>query len=200
MSILYRLEKNYNRLPDNADYRAVTVARLTADIDRISRRIEADTAFTRGDIIGAVVALKREIINELMDGNNVHLPGIGYFATAVRGKVYEDPHTHHRRLRNPEVRTVRFCPDREMMIELRSAKFENATYRHGTTSVPSPQEVDRVLDELFASKTFITVSDLRAHLNLSHANAYRIAARLEADGRLHDISPDRHKLYQRGEG
>ncbi len=199
MSVKYKLMKTYGQLPNNAEYKAVTIENLTVDLDRMARNIQGATALTHGDVVGTIIALGSEIVRELRSGNNVHLRGIGYFSIAVRGEVYEDPHTHHRRLKKPSVRTVRFRPDTEMMDALRYTEFENMTYRHGTTSVPSPQEIDTALDELFAEKPFITVDDLRRHLGLSTTNAYRIADRLNTEGRLHNIGSRYRKLYERGE-
>ena len=134
-----------------------------------------------------------------MSGNGVHLPGIGYFSLAVKGNVYEDPRTHRHRLRNAEVRTVKFRPDIEMLDTLQHTKFENVTYRHGTSSVPTAELTDKALDDLFSAKPFITVADLRDYLNLSSANAYRIAARLEAKGKLRDVGSRYRKAYVRGD-
>ena len=112
--------------------------------------------------------------------------------------MYEDPRTHRHRLRNAEVRTVKFRPDIEMLDTLQHTKFENVTYRHGISSVPTAELTDKALDDLFSAKPFITVTDLRDYLNLSSANAYRIAARLEAEGKLRDVGSRYRKAYVRG--
>ena len=135
---------------------------------------------------------------ELKMGNNVHLPGLGYFSLAVKGDIYEDPHTHHRRLNNPKVRTVKFRPDTEFLESLDDTQFENMTYRFGTSSVPTTEVVDSAIDELFAENPIITVADLRQKLGLSQSYAYQLSARLEAEGKLRSVGTRYRKLYTKG--
>ena len=199
MSVNYKLIKTSGKLPNDPGFRAVTVGNQTVSLERIAQDIEDGTAFTRGDIIGIIVSLQERIAWELKQGNNVHIDGVGYFSISVEGDLYEDPRNHQHRLRNAKVRTVRFQPDREMMHRLGDTRFENITYRHSAAPVPSEQEIDAALDELFAEKSVITANDFRRHLWIAHTTAYRILNRLEAEGRLRDVSTLRSKLYMRGE-
>ncbi len=196
MSIKYRLQKNYGKLKEKAEFRTIIMERQTIGLERIGRDIQGATALTRADVFATVMALGDEIANQLLDGNAVHLPGIGYFSLAVKGEVYEDPRTHHHRLRNPKVRTIKFRPDREMAHKLLSAKFENETHHYGNASIPTAEDIDQALEELFAAKSVITIADLRRYLNLSASTAYRIAERLEAAGRIHNIGTRRLKLFE----
>ena len=134
MSIKYRLQKNYGKLKEKAEFRTIIMERQTIGLERIGRDIQGATALTRADVFATVMALGDEIAHQLLDGNAVHLPGIGYFSLAVKGEVYEDPRTHNHRLRNPKVRTIKFRPDREMAHKLLSAKFENETHHYGNAS------------------------------------------------------------------
>ena len=145
MSVNYKLIKNHSKSAEKAEYRAVTVENQMVGLERIGRNIQEATTLTRADVIGTIAALKDEIADQLMSGNGVHLPGIGYFSLAVKGNVYEDPRTHRHRLRNAEVRTVKFRPDIEMLDTLQHTKFENVTYRHGTSSVPTAELTDKAL-------------------------------------------------------
>lgn len=200
MTVDYKLLKTHGRLPKNREYRAVTIENQTVGLEQLGEEIQRATTLTRTDILGAVSALKDEIVLQLMSGNAVHLPGLGYFSIAVKGDLYEDPRSHHLRLQNPKVRTVKFRPDTEMKERLRPTVFKNATYTRGTSSVPEPEEVDKALRELFAEKPFVTVADLRRHLNLSPANSYRIAERLEKEGRIRNGGSWRNKVYIKGDG
>ena len=65
--------------------------------------------------------------------------------------------------------------------------------------MPTAELTNKALDDLFSAKPFITVADLRDYLNLSSANAYRIAARLEQEGKLRDVGARYRKAYVRGE-
>ena len=70
------------------------------------------------------------------------------------------------------------------------------------TSCKTPytiKEVDEAIARLGTEKPFFSVDDLRLSLNLSQANAYRIAARLEEEGKIKNIGKGRNKLYVLGE-
>lgn len=200
MSIKYRLQKNYGKLKEKAEFRAIVMERQTIGLERIGRDIQGATALTRADVFATVMALGDEIAYQLLDGNAVHLPGIGYFSLAVKGEVYEDPRTHNHRLRNPKVRTIKFRPDREMAHKLLSAKFENETHHYGNASIPTTEDIEQALKELFTTKSVITIADLRRYLNLSASTAYRIAERLETAGRIHNIGTRRLKIFELGSG
>lgn len=200
MSIKYRLQKNYGKLKEKAEFRAIVMERQTIGLERIGQNIQGAMSLTRADVFATVMALGDEIAYQLLDGNAVHLPGIGYFSLAVKGEVYEDPRTHNHRLRNPKVRTIKFRPDREMAHKLLSAKFENETHHYGNASIPTTEDIEQALKELFATKSVITIADFRRYLDLSASTAYRIVERLETAGRIHNIGTRRLKLFELGSG
>ena len=200
MSIKYRLQKNYGKLKEKAEFRAIIMERQTIGLERIGQNIQGAMSLTRADVFATVMALGDEIAYQLLDGNAVHLPGIGYFSLAVKGEVYEDPRTHNHRLRNPKVRTIKFRPDREMAHKLLSAKFENETHHYGNASIPTTEDIEQALKELFATKSVITIADFRRYLDLSASTTYRIVERLETAGRIHNIGTRRLKLFELGSG
>lgn len=199
MSVKYKLLKYHGHFSTRSEYRAVTIENQVVGINRIGRSIQGATSLTHADIIAAIAALRDEISFQLMSGNAVHLPGIGYFTLAVKGKLYQDPRSGHYRLRDPEARTVKFRPDTEMMESLLHTEFENVTYRQGVSSIPTYKEIDEAIAMLGTDRPFFSVDDLRLSLNLSQANAYHIAARLEEEGKIKDIGKGRNKLYVLGE-
>ena len=93
MSIKYRLQKNYGKLKEKAEFRAIVMERQTIGLERIGQNIQGATALTRADVFATVMALGDEIAHQLLDGNAVHLPGIGYFSLAVKGGVRGSAHT-----------------------------------------------------------------------------------------------------------
>ena len=199
MSVKYKLLKYHGHFSTRSEYRAVTIENQIVGIDRIGRSIQGASSLTYADVIAAIAALRDEISFQLMSGNAVHLPGIGYFTLSVKGKLYQDPRSGHYRLRDPEARTVKFRPDTEMMEAILHTEFENVTYRQGVSSIPTYKEIDEAIERLGTDRPFFSVDDLRLSLNLSQANAYRIAARLEEEGKIKDIGKGRNKLYVLGE-
>ena len=94
---------------------------------------------------------------------------------------------------------MKFRPDKEMMGALEYTEFVNATYKHGTSEVPTEAEIDEAIDMLLAKRPFFTVEDLRHQLNLSHTYAYRVTAKLAKAGKIRDVGTGRAKAYMRGE-
>lgn len=189
--------KTHGSLPGNKELRIVPIANGTTRLKRISRNIQQATSLTPGDVAATIIALKEEIAQELKMGNNVHIPGLGYFSLSIRGDIYEDPRSHRYRLRNAAVRTVRFRPDIEFLKELCDTEFENMTYKTGTSAVPTTEAIDAALERLFADGGVFTVSDLRHSLHLSQSYAYTLAARLEAEGKIVNVGTRHRKLYRK---
>ena len=189
MSVKYKLLKYHGHFSTRSDFRAVTIENQVVGIDRMGKNIQSASSLTQSDVIATVAALKEEISFQLMSGNAVHLPGIGYFTLSVKGKLYQDPRSGHYRLRDPEARTVK------MMEALLHTEFENVTYRQGVSSIPTYKGIDEAIENLGTDRPFFSVDDLRLSLNLSQANAYRIAARLMEEGKIKNIGKGRNKLY-----
>ncbi len=200
MSVIYKLVKSKGNIPNNSPFRVITKAFETKGMDHLQQRIRQATSLTPADVVSAVTALKEEIAEQLKMGNNVHLPGIGYFSIAATGELYQDPRSKHYRLRNPRVRTVNFRPDTLFMEALEGITFENGTYRNTPFSDTDDHATDATLKALFAHQSFITVGDLRAHLNLSQSSAYRLAARLVEEGRLRNAGTPYRKMFVKGDG
>ena len=195
MSVKYKLLKYHGHFSTRSDFRAVTIENQVVGIERMGKNIQSASSLTQSDVIAAVAALKEEISFQLMSGNAVHLPGINYFTLSVKGKLYQDPRSGHYRLRDPEARTVKFRPDTEMMEALLHTEFENVTYQQGVSSIPTYKGIDEAIENLGTDRPFFSVDDLRLSLNLSQANAYRIAARLVEEGKIKNIGKGRNKLY-----
>ena len=200
MAVPYKLVKSNGNVPNDAKMRVVVDLYPTVDMELMGGHIEKATALTVADLIGAFEAVKVELADQLMLGNRVHLPGLGYFWPAVKGELYEDPKTHRFRLRNPYVRTVNFKPEKALMRLLQETEFENRTYKQEPFGRPSTEDVAAALDRLFVESDYIFIGDLQSELRLSKSAAYRLAHRLEADGQLRNAGSPYRKMYVRGEG
>ena len=191
MSVKYKLLKNSKELSKLSEYRAVTIENQVVDIEQIGEDIQNATTLTPSDINAAIIAIRRE----MKMGNAVHLPGIGYFTLSVKGELYQDPRSKHFRLRKPMVRTVKFRPDMKMINTLSDTKFENATYQESISSIPKREDIDNAIVTLLSNQPFFSIRELRQYLNLSQVNAYRIAKKLEKEGKIRNIGKGRSKLF-----
>ena len=199
MAVPYKLVKSNKIASNKGGLRIAVDLYPTVDMELMGRHIEKATALTVADLIGAFEAVKVELADQLMLGNRVHLPGLGYFSPAVKGELYEDPKTHRFRLRNPYVRTVNFRPEKALMQLLESTEFENRTYLEKAYDRPSAEDIEAALKRLFADADYIFIGDLQSELGLSKSAAYRLARRLEAEGGLYNAGSTYRKMYRKGE-
>lgn len=197
MAIFYKLIKTGGNLPKNAELRIVPIQYQTVGLRRISKNIVQATSLTAGDITATILSLKEEITRELKDGNNVHLPGIGYFSVALKGDIYKDPRSHKPRLRNAEVRTIKFRPDKEFLQEMTMIEVKNVTEVEELASAPTPEEINSTIDELLSKQAIFTVRNFLCSLNISQSTAYRLLNKLEAEGKIVNIGSLRCKLFRK---
>lgn len=198
MAVPYKIKKTTGTFAETDKWKAVVDEYETIGLDWLSRQIVRGTSMTSGDLIGALVSLNNEMAEQLMAGRRVHLPGLGYFSLAVKGDLYEDPKTGKMRLRNAQVRTVKFRPDRQMMEALCETKFENATYRDGFYDAPTDEEIDAALVRLFDAQEVVVTSRLLRELGVSRSVGYRLVKRLEAEGKLRNVGTPHRKIFMRG--
>lgn len=198
MAVPYKLLKTKGGLPNNAEYRIVAEEHETMGMDWMSRQIERATSMTPGDLMGALIALKEEMVEQLKSGYRVHLPGFGYFSLAVKGDIYEDSKTGKVRLRNAGVRTINFRPEKELLKALADTRFDNVTYRTEAYACPSASEVDAVLKRLFERADFILPAHLRHELHLSESTTYRWVHRLLEEGKIINVGTRQRKIFVRG--
>ena len=57
MSIKYRLQKNYGKLKEKAEFRTIIMGRQTIGLERIGRDIQGAMSLTRADVFATVMAL-----------------------------------------------------------------------------------------------------------------------------------------------
>ena len=199
MAVPYKLLRTTGSLANKSTLKVVLDEYGTVGIATLAKLIDKATTMTKADLVGALEALKTEMVNQLMDGNRVHLPGLGYFSLSVKGELYEDPRSHKFRLRNAYVRTVNFRPDKQLLTELSYARFENRTYSSETCTMPTDEEIAAALAHLFAESPLILVSDLQSALHISRPMAYRLSRRLESDGKLRNVGSRYRKMFVKGE-
>ncbi|MCD7978302.1 MAG: HU family DNA-binding protein [Tannerellaceae bacterium] len=92
------------------------------NLEEMSEHISASSTFTTSDVIGVWQALKREILEELQDGNRVELDGIGDFYVILKCRDITDP----KEIRAESIRfsKVAFSPSKEIHRQLRTMRLE----------------------------------------------------------------------------
>ena len=108
MTVSYKLIPTSGKLASKKPFKALCAPYATASLQEMGRNIERGTTFSMSDLAGAFEALSKELKAQLLAGNRVHLPGLGFFSLAIKGELRTHPRTHRPRLLRPQVRTIRF--------------------------------------------------------------------------------------------
>ena len=156
----------------------------TSKMKTILKRIEARCSLTAGDVMAVLSELNDVIGEELQNGRQVHLQGLGYFAPtlSVDGEVTEDMKLQ---IRNRKVRFkgVSFRPDKELRAsigepELKQTRWEAHSQAH------TPEEIERLLSTFFADHLFLTRRELQFLLNIKKSAACDLLKTLIEEGKL----------------
>ena len=187
MTVSYKLITTSGKLASKKPFKALCAPYATASLQEMGRNIERGTTFSMSDLAGALEALSKELKAQLLAGNRVHLPGLGFFSLAIKGELRTHPRTHRPRLLRPQVRTIRFQPEKEVMGQMKAAKFVLLNQPRPNKAMPSASTIVSVLTEAFAAATVLQISDLRDRFQLSTAKTYALAHQLEAEGKLINV-------------
>lgn len=166
--------------------------------DQLFEEIQSSTSLTTSDLLGAVTALKVALSRHLLEGNTVHLEGLGYFSLSIEGDVIEKAPDHYQ-LKNPKVKDVRFRPEKGFVRNLnREAHFKANQHSCRSHKVLSLETIKSAIDQLMEGGLVFTPLQFAHAVGCSRTTAYTVLPQLVAQGLLKDVSTSsRHKLYTR---
>ena len=143
----------------------------TSNTKTIAKRIQARSSLTAGDIIAVLSELNDVIGEELQNGRQVHINGLGYFAPTlgVEGEVTEDMKLQ---IRNRKVRfkSVSFRPDKELRASIGTPKLKQTRWE-AHSQAHTPEEIEQLLSAFFAEHLFLTRRELQFLLNIKKSAA-----------------------------
>ena len=156
----------------------------TSNTKTIAKRIQARSSLTAGDIIAVLSELNDVIGEELQNGRQVHINGLGYFAPTlgVEGEVTEDMKLQ---IRNRKVRfkSVSFRPDKELRASIGTPKLKQTRWE-AHSQAHTPEEIEQLLSAFFAEHLFLTRRELQFLLNIKKSAACDLLKTLIKEGKL----------------
>ena len=156
----------------------------TSNTKTIAKRIQARSSLTAGDIIAVLSELNDVIGEELQNGRQVHINGLGYFAPTlgVEGEVTEDMKLQ---IRNRKVRfkSVSFRPDKELRASIGTPKLKQTRWE-AHSQAHTPEEIEQLLSAFFAEQLFLTRRELQFLLNIKKSAACDLIKTLSEEGKL----------------
>ena len=149
--------------------------------DEIRRKIQKRSSLTETDVSAVLDALSHVMGEELSEGRQVHLDGIGYFYPT---------------LKNEKVRLkgIKFRADRALKDEVGNVKLKN--FRHsGHSGKLSDVEIDMRLKAYFAEHQLMTRADFQRICGFMRSKAAEHLKRLNAEGKIENIGRKTQPIY-----
>lgn len=143
MTAVYRMEKNPPK--EGSGKQTVLHPRIipwdTVDTEAIINEGSRRSTYTRGDLEGAIRVIADLLAENLENGNNVYLDGIGYFSVSLRSRPVENK--NELRSESVHFKNVNFRCCAKLRKKLRTIKLER--YREPKKSDFSEEEKERRL-------------------------------------------------------
>lgn len=174
-------------------YHARVVGSHTTNTAEITRRIQSACSLTKGDIKGALSALSDILIEDLSNGDRVHLEGVGYFQITLECAETEDPSKTH--AQNVHFKTVRFTPDKILKKELHKAIHTKRSETKFHSLQLSDIEIDGKLMEYFEENSYLTRRRFELLCGFTRTMALKHIKRLIQEKRLKNTNTYNQPVY-----
>lgn len=161
--------------------------------DEIRRKIQKRSSLTETDVSAVLDALSHVMGEELSEGRQVHLDGIGYFYPTLKS---EKGITRETDRKNEKVRLkgIKFRADRALKDEVGNVKLKN--FRHsGHSGKLSDVEIDMRLKAYFAEYQLMTRADFQRICGFMRSKAAEHLKRLNAEGKIENIGRKTQPIY-----
>ena len=161
--------------------------------DKLCRMIHGRSSLSVGDVKNAFEMLAQICGEELREGREVHIEGLGYFAPILRSTQKVTRSTKNKSSKM-ELKTIGFRPDARLRGELRGAKVSRSKYARHSESL-SAVEIDRRLKEYFADHDVMLRYDFQEVCCMTRTTANRHLRRLLEEGKLKNIGKRMQPIY-----
>lgn len=164
--------------------------------EEISEKIQYRCSLTKTDVTAVLDALSDILGDELGNGRQVHLDGIGYFHPTLKCTETVTPETKRKNTK-VQLKSIRFRADKTLKSNIGNVKLKNV--RHGGHSRKlSDVEVDIKLKEYFATHTVMTRSEFQHACGFMKSTAMAHLRRLRTEGKIQNINIPTQPIYVPG--
>lgn len=173
---------------DKVKYHARLVVKNTMTTEEVVELIASRCSLQPGDVTAALIELAKVFKDEMAEGRNVQLKGIGSFRIKAKSPAVSSP--KEIRAENISFGGVVYTPEAKLLRSLSGTRFERAKEIHRSLEL-SDGEIDRKLTEHFAEHDSITTREMCSLCGLRKATALRRLKERVDEGKL------RHPGYLR---
>ena len=162
MAILFEWYEN-PVAPNQSQEETKLHARITLNgktgTDRLRRKIQERCSLTETDVSAVLDALSHAMGEELAEGRQVHLDGIGYFHPTLTctEEIKKDTKRKNTKVR---LKGIKFRADQELRSEIGNVKLKNIKH-NGHSNKLSDEEIDSRLTIYFSQHHMMTRSDFQ---------------------------------------
>ena len=160
--------------------------------DRLRRKIQERCSLTETDVSAVLDALSHAMGEELAEGRQVHLDGIGYFHPTLTctEEIKEDTKRKNTKVR---LKGIKFRADQDLRSEIGNVKLKNIKH-NGHSNKLSDEEIDSRLTIYFSQHHMMTRSDFQRG-GMMKSTAMGHICRLLGEGRLKNVGLQTYPIY-----
>lgn len=159
----------------------------------IQEKIQRRCTLTETDVTAVLDALSHVMGEELCEGKQVHLDGIGYFYPTLTCTEEIKANTP-RRNRKVELKTIRFRSDRKLKTAIGNVRVEHSKYANHS-KILSDAEIDKCLEQYFRENQVLTRRSFQILCGMTRSTAAGRLRKLREAGKLDNIGMKTQPIY-----
>ena len=166
--------------------------------DVLRRRIQSRCSLTETDVSAVLDALSHVMGEELAEGRQVHLDGIGYFYPCL---TCTEPVTVDTKRKSTKVKlkNIKFRADQALKTEFGVLKVQCLKGDLSFKKITN-EEIDRRLENYFRTHQFLRRTDFQSLCGMVRSTAMRHIRRLRDEGKLENMGGLMQPIYVPGKG
>ena len=157
-------------------------------------RVHARSSLTTGDVMNAIDCLTQICGEELREGREVHIEGLGYFSPTLEAtqKVTRSTLNKHLKVR---LKSISFRPDVNLKSALTGITATRSKYTRHSQRL-SEAEIDMRLKEYFAEHDVLIRYDFQNLCGMARTTANGHLKRLQEEGKLLNVGRRTQPFYR----
>lgn len=163
-------------------YHARVVPYGTVDTNKLAQRIHSRCTVTPADVKAVLSSLSDVVIEELKDGNRIHIEGLGYLQITLECPPIQS--TKEIRAESIRFKSVAFRSEAELRKRLRIARFERAPRKNHSSGLVAGGRLDALLAGYFATHDRITRIGFQTLCGFTRTTANRRLKELRETGKI----------------
>lgn len=162
-------------------------------MEKLCRLIHGRSSLSVGDAKSTLEMLAQICGEELREGRQVHIEGLGYFVPVLKSTQKVTRSTPNKTMKM-ELKTIGFRPDVRLRGELAGIKASQCKYARHSQSL-SEAEINMRLKEYFADHDMMFRYDFQEVCSMTRTTANRHLRRLLEEGKLRNVGKRLQPIY-----